>query len=67
VDPSKIQDVLSKEVPKNVTKIRSFLGLAGHYRRFIQGFCKISKPMAKLLKRIRNLNGQPSAKLVFKS
>jgi hypothetical protein len=38
VDPSKIQDVLSWEVPKNVTEIRSFLG-----------FSKISKPMTELL------------------
>jgi hypothetical protein len=47
VDPSKIQDVLSWEAPKSVSKIYSFLGLAGYYRRFIEGFSKISKPMTK--------------------
>jgi hypothetical protein len=38
VDPSKIQDVLSWEAPKNVSEIRSFLGLDGYYRKFIEGF-----------------------------
>jgi hypothetical protein len=45
VDPNKVQDVLSWKVPMSVGDIRSFLGLAGYYRRFIEGFWKISKPM----------------------
>jgi hypothetical protein len=49
VDLSKIQDVLSWEAPKNVSEIHSFLGLAGYYTKFIEGFSKISKPMTKLL------------------
>jgi hypothetical protein len=49
VDPSKIIDVLSWRTPQNVSDIRSFLGLAGYYRRFIEGFSKISKPMMELL------------------
>jgi hypothetical protein len=44
VDPSKVQDVLSWKVPISVGNIQSFLGLAGYYRRFIEGFLKISKP-----------------------
>jgi hypothetical protein len=51
VDPSKVQDVLSWNVPTSVSDIRSFLGLAGHYRRFIEGFSKISKPMTVLLEK----------------
>jgi hypothetical protein len=51
VDSSKIQDVLSWEVPNNVTKVHSFLGLVGYYRRFIEGFSKISKPMNELLRK----------------
>jgi hypothetical protein len=51
VDPSKVQDVLSWSAPTSVGDIRSFLGLAGYYRRFIERFSKISKPMTELLKK----------------
>jgi hypothetical protein len=47
VDPIKVQDVLSWNAPMSVSDIRSFLGLAGYYRRFIEGFLKISKPMTE--------------------
>jgi hypothetical protein len=49
VDPSKVQDVLSWNTPTCVDDIRSFVGWAGYYRRFIEGFSKISKPMTELL------------------
>jgi hypothetical protein len=51
VDPRKVQDVMSSSVPMSVSDIQSFLGLAGYYRRFIEGFSKISKPMTELLKK----------------
>jgi hypothetical protein len=44
VDPSKVRDVLNWSPPKNIPKIRSFLGLAGCYSRFIEGFSKIETP-----------------------
>ena len=50
VDPSKVQDVLDWVQPQNVSDIRSFLGLAGYYRRFIENFSKVAKPMTELLK-----------------
>ena len=49
VDPSKVQDVLNWKPPRTVHDIRSFLGLAGYYRRFIPDFSKIAQPMTKLL------------------
>jgi hypothetical protein len=51
VDPSKVEAVLQWERPKNVTEIRSFLGLAGYYRRFIVGFAKIASPLTKLTRK----------------
>jgi len=49
VDPAKIEAVIEWPQPKNITDIRSFLGLAGYYRRFIKNFSKIAKPMTELL------------------
>jgi hypothetical protein len=51
VDPSKVQDVLSWKAPTSVSDIQSFLRLAGYYRRFIEGFSKISNPMTELLEK----------------
>ncbi|GKA14708.1 putative reverse transcriptase domain-containing protein, partial [Tanacetum coccineum] len=48
VDPAKIESVIDWASPKTPTEIRQFLGLAGYYRRFIEGFSKIAKPMTKL-------------------
>nr|GEW24237.1 putative reverse transcriptase domain-containing protein [Tanacetum cinerariifolium] len=47
-DPAKIESVKNWASPKSPTEIRQFLGLAGYYRRFIEGFSKIAKPMTKL-------------------
>jgi len=48
VDPSKVDAVLQWESPKSVFEIRSFLGLAGYYRRFIEGFSKLALPLTHL-------------------
>ena len=51
VDPKKIEAVLNWEVPTNVSEVRSFLGLAGYYRRFVEGFSMIAKPLTRLLRK----------------
>ncbi|GJS31551.1 putative reverse transcriptase domain-containing protein [Tanacetum coccineum] len=48
VDPTKIESLKDWASPKTPTEIRQFLGLAGYYRRFIEGFSKITRPMTKL-------------------
>ncbi|GJW81803.1 putative reverse transcriptase domain-containing protein [Tanacetum coccineum] len=48
VDPAKIESIKDWASPKTPTEIRQFLGLAGYYRRFIEGFSKIARPMMKL-------------------
>ncbi|GJS68945.1 putative reverse transcriptase domain-containing protein [Tanacetum coccineum] len=48
VDPAKIEAIKDWASPKTPTEIRQFLGLAGYYRRFIEGFSKIARPMTKL-------------------
>nr|GEZ81889.1 putative reverse transcriptase domain-containing protein [Tanacetum cinerariifolium] len=48
VDPAKIESIKDWASPKSPTEIHQFLGLAGYYRRFIEGFSKIAKPMTKI-------------------
>ena len=48
VDPTKVEAVLSWKRPTTVSKIRNCLGMARYYRRFIEGFSKISLPLTKL-------------------
>ncbi|GJZ69020.1 putative reverse transcriptase domain-containing protein [Tanacetum coccineum] len=48
VDPTKIESIKDWASPKTPMEIRQFLGLAGYYRRFIEGFLKIAKSMTKL-------------------
>ena len=51
VYPAKIEAISKWEQPKNPTEIRSFLGLAGYYRRFVKDFAKIATPLMKLTRK----------------
>ena len=51
VDPQKIEAILDWKPPTNVTEVRSFLGLAGYYRKFIEGFSKIVTLLTKLTRK----------------
>ncbi|XP_072077973.1 uncharacterized protein [Arachis hypogaea] len=51
VDPAKVKAVMEWKRPTSVTEIRSFLGLAGYYRRFIMGFSQLALPLTKLTRK----------------
>jgi hypothetical protein len=62
IDPSKVNVVLSWNTPQNDLDIRSFLGLAGYYRRFIEGFSKISMLLIELLEKGKTSEWTPKAR-----
>ncbi|KAJ9545001.1 hypothetical protein OSB04_024708 [Centaurea solstitialis] len=51
VDPAKVEAVMKWETPKSPSEIRSILGLAGYYRRFLQDFSKVAVPLTKLTRK----------------
>jgi hypothetical protein len=55
------------EQPRNPIDIRSFLGLAGYYCRFIKNFSKIAKPMTNLLKKTNEFEWTPECELSFQT
>ena len=52
VDPDKIEAVLSWERPKSIFEIRSFLGLTGYHKRFIEDFSRLAAPMTRLTRKL---------------
>ncbi|WVZ70350.1 hypothetical protein U9M48_019025 [Paspalum notatum var. saurae] len=57
VDPRKVSAVVNWEIPRTPREIRGFLGLAGYYRRYIENFSKVAKPMTSLCLRKASHNG----------
>ncbi|WVZ97494.1 hypothetical protein U9M48_043023 [Paspalum notatum var. saurae] len=67
VDPSKVECVLNWKQPETITEIRSFLGLAGDYCRFIKDFSKTAKPMTSLTKKNARYSWSPNCEEAFQS
>jgi len=65
VVPAKVQEVLDWKVPTSVHEVRSFLGLAGYYRRFILEFSKISKSLTRLLQKDEKFVWTPECEEAF--
>jgi hypothetical protein len=65
VDPAKVKEIVAWSIPSTVTEVWSFLGLAGYYRRFIEGFSKIAKPMTSLLENGREFKWDSKCQDIF--
>ena len=61
VDPAKIEAVRDWLIPKSVTEVRSFLGLAGYCCRFVQNFSRIAEPLTKLTRKEMKYRGTEDA------
>jgi hypothetical protein len=58
MDDSKVKAIREWPTPKTVRGVRSFLGLANFYRRFIEGYAQVARPLNDLTKRTPHLPGQ---------
>ena len=67
MDPTKREAVSNWERPRMPTKVRSFLGLAGYYRRFVKDFSKIATPLTRLTRKNEKFEWTPSVKKDFKN
>ncbi|KAH9293778.1 hypothetical protein KI387_041016, partial [Taxus chinensis] len=66
VDPSKIVAITEWPTPKNVHEVRSFMGLAGYYRKFVKDFSKVAAPITSLQKKDRKFIWNDKCETTFK-
>jgi hypothetical protein len=67
IDPKKVTAILDWKAPKDVQGIKSFIGIAGYYRRFIEGFSKIARPMIALLAKKVEFKWTPACQKSFET
>jgi hypothetical protein len=67
IDPKKVAAILDWKAPKYVRGIKSFIGKAGYYRRFIEGFSKITKPITALLAKKVEFKWTPACQESFET
>ncbi|GKE66088.1 putative reverse transcriptase domain-containing protein, partial [Tanacetum coccineum] len=67
VDPSKIEAIKNWKAPRTLTEVRLFLGLVGHYHRFIENFSKIAKSITILTQKSKNFNWGEEQELAFQT
>jgi hypothetical protein len=65
MDPKKVAVILYWKAPKDVRGIKSFIGMVGYYRRFIEGFSKIARPMTALLAKKIEFKWTPACQKSF--
>nr|GEU39573.1 hypothetical protein [Tanacetum cinerariifolium] len=67
VDPSKIEAIKNWKAPRTSSEVRSFLGLAGYYRRFIENFSKIAKSLTILTQKCKTVDWGEEQELAFQT
>jgi hypothetical protein len=67
VDPKKVTTILDWKAPKDVRGIKSFIRMVGYYRRFIEGFSKIARPMIALLAKKVEFKWTPACQKSFET
>jgi hypothetical protein len=65
VDLKKVAAILNWKAPKDVRGIKSFIGMVGYYRHFIEGFSKIARPMTALLAKMVEFKWTPACQESF--
>lgn len=64
-DPAKVEAVRQWPVPKNQTEVKSFVGLASYYRRFVKGFAEIARPLHQLTEKGRRFKWTEDCQAAF--
>ena len=66
VDPEEINAIAYWLVPKDISYVRSFMGITGYYRRFIEGFSRIGNPITSLQKKGKKFDWNRKCEESFK-